>query len=99
MKNIKLRKARGTGEGDKFARLTSTGKVSKGIILDLVNPIASANRFLTLALESADENSQSRQFMLESKTALRQVAQLVSQLDEYAQQIEKEFSGISKDNG
>lgn len=83
------------GAANQYKRLASMGKVSKRIINELSNPIDATNRFINLALQSIDENSQGRQFLLESKQGLRKTAFLVKRLNNYAKRIEKEIREMS----
>ncbi len=80
-------------------RLASMGRKSAGIINELESPIDSINRFINLALQTIGENSQSRQFLLESKQGIRKTSHLLKRLNDYAKKIEKEFLEISKRNG
>ena len=70
------------------------GRRSKGIINDLYNPIDAANRFINLALDGMGEDSQTRQFLLESKQGIRKTTDLLKQLSDYAEKMEKEINGI-----
>ncbi len=72
------------------------GKVSKDIINKLYSPIDAMNRFLNLALQNTDEESQSRQFLLETKLGLRRMSLLLQKLDVYAKRIEEELYEISR---
>lgn len=83
--------------GDKqYDKLASMGKVSKEIISNLYTPIDAMNRFLNLALQNTEEESQSRQFLLETKLGLRRMALLLQKLDTYAKRIEEELYEISR---
>lgn len=75
------------------------GRISVKIINKLYNPIDSINRFINLALQNIEENSQSRQFLLESKQGIRNTAMLLKRLNNYAQKIEKEISDITQRDG
>lgn len=77
-------------------RLASMGEISKGIINDLYSPIDATNRFINLALQSIDENSQGRQFLLESKEGMRKTSMLLNKLNQYARKMEQEFLDIAK---
>lgn len=79
----------------RYRKLALMGKVSKRIINELSNPIDATNRFINLALQRVDENSQSRQFLLESKHGIRKTAFLIKRLNNYAKKIEKEIREIS----
>ena len=78
----------------RYKRLVSIGRRSKGIINDLYNPIDAANRFINLALDGTGEDSQARQFLLESKHGIRRTTDLLKQLSDYAEKMEKEINGI-----
>ena len=83
--------------GDKRCdRLASMGKASKNIISKLYSPIDAMNRFLNLALQNTDEDSQSRQFLLETKLGLRRMSLLLQKLDTYNRRIEEELHEISR---
>lgn len=79
-------------------RLASMCKVSVSIIEELCNPIDSVNRFVNLALETVGENSQGRQFLLESKEGIRRTSLLLKRLNDQARRIEKEIRDISVNN-
>ncbi len=83
----------GTG---RYKRLVSIGELSKGIINDLYSPIDATNRFINLALQSIDENSQGRQFLLESKEGMRKTSMLLNKLNQYARRMEQEFLDIAE---
>ncbi|MFH0764068.1 MAG: hypothetical protein V1927_03615 [Candidatus Omnitrophota bacterium] len=82
----------------RIKKLASMGEISKGIINELYNPIDAANRFINLALQSIDENSQGRQFLLESKEGMRKTSMLLNKLNEYARKMEQEIQNIAKKN-
>lgn len=79
----------------RYRRIDSMGKRSVDIINEMYSPIDSINRFINLALDTIGENSQSRQFLLESKQGIRKASALLKRLDDYAKKIEKEFKEIS----
>ncbi len=72
------------------------GKRYKGIINEISNPIDSTNRFINLALNSVGDNSQGRQFLLESKQGIRKTAVLLKKLNDYSYKIEKEILEMAK---
>ena len=74
------------------------GKTSAGIINELYNPIDAINRFINLALQSLAEDSQSRQFLIESKKGIRKTSVLLKRLNNYVKRIEKESHKISITN-
>ncbi|GEM_PF-3586575 len=80
----------------RYKKLKAMSKEYKGLLSELYNPVDAANRFINLALESVEERSQSRQFLLESKEGLRKTASLLRKLDECSQRMEKEIRGISE---
>jgi len=77
-----------------YRRLTSMGKSSRDIINSLYSPLDAMNRFINLTLQNIEEDSQSRQFLLETKTGLKRVSVLLKKLDTYADKIEEEFNEI-----
>lgn len=83
----------------RYKRLISMGKMSVGIINELDSPIDSINRFINLALHTIGEDSQSRQFLLESKQGIRKTSLLLKRLTRYAKKIEKEIQEISENIG
>lgn len=70
-------------------------KVSAGLVDRLYNPIDAINRFINLALQTVEEGSQSRQFLLESKQGIRRTSNLLKRLNNYTRRIEKEIREIS----
>ena len=74
-----------------YIKLASIGKISANIINELCNPVDAVNRFLNLALQSIEEDSQSRQFILESKSGVRKMSALLKKLNNYAKKMEKEM--------
>lgn len=81
-----------------YRRIISMGEISKGIINELHSPIDATNRFINLALNSIDEGSQGRQFLLESKQGLRKTMLLIKKLNGYAKKMEKEFREMAEEN-
>lgn len=81
-----------------YKRLVSIGAVSKEIINELSSPIDATNRFINLALQCIGENSQGRQFLLESKEGIRKTSLLLKKLNNYAEKIEDEIRKIAKGN-
>jgi hypothetical protein len=79
-----------------YKKLLSMGKISIGLINELDSPIDSINRFINLALQTIEEDSHSRQFLLESKQGIKKTAQLLKRLNNYARKIEKEINGIQE---
>ena len=68
------------------------------MINQLYNPIDAINRFINLALQNIDDDSQSRQFLIESKQGIRETSFLLRRLNKYTKRIEKEASKISQNN-
>ena len=80
----------------RFKKLSAMGKRYKDIIGSMSNPIDSTNRFINLALNTVGDNSQGRQFLLESKQGVRKTAVLLKKLNDYSQKIEKEILEMAK---
>jgi hypothetical protein len=80
----------------KYKKLASMGKISRNIINSLYSPVDAMNRFLNLALHNTEEESQSRQFLLETKLGLKRMSALIGKLDVYADKLEKEFNEVSR---
>jgi tetratricopeptide (TPR) repeat protein len=80
----------------KYRRLTSMGKVSFNIVNKLYNPIDATNRFINLALQHIEEDSQGRQFLLESKVGIRKMAVLLKKLNAYAIKMDKELKELDE---
>jgi signal transduction histidine kinase len=81
-----------------YQKLVAVGKISAHIINELCNPIDATNRFINLALQNIDEDSQSRQFLLESKSGVRRMTVLIKRLNRYARILEKGMQGIVETN-
>ena len=79
-----------------YKEFASMGRKSVGLINKLYSPIDATNRFLNLALVNVEEESEIRQFLLESKSGLRKMSTLLKRLSNYAKRMEKEFYEISK---
>ena len=84
---------------DPYKKLVSIGRMSSGIINELYSPIDAINRFINLALHTIDEDSQGRQFLLESKQGIRKTSILLKKLEGYAKEIEKEATALLEKNG
>jgi len=82
----KEQKSEGSSHTNNLAAMC---KVSTDIIDQLYNPIDAINRFLNLALQSIEGNSQCRQFLLESKQGIRKTSTLLKQLNNYTKELEK----------
>ena len=94
-----LRKKDGNDSGQRrYKKLSLMGKRYKDIIGEISNPIDSTNRFINLALNTVGDNSQSRQFLLESKQGIKKTAALLKRLNDYSLKIEKEIVEMSKIN-
>ena len=90
---------RGNGENNNhsgFKKLSMMGKRYKDIISEISNPVDSTNRFINLALNTVGDNSQGRQFLLESKQGIKKTAALLKKLNDYSLKIEKEIVEMSK---
>lgn len=85
----------GKHKASRSARIASIGKISANIINELFSPVDATNRFINLALQSLEENSQSRQFLIESKKGLRKASLLLKKLNLYVKKLEQEFSEIT----
>ncbi len=81
-----------------YKRLISMGRRSVNIVNELYNPIDAINRFINLALQHIEEDSQSRQFLLESKTGVRKMSALLKRLNNYAKKMEKEMVRITNNH-
>lgn len=86
------------GNNNRFKRISLMGKRYNGIINEITNPIDATNRFINLALHSIGDNSQGRQFLLESKQGIRKTSGLLKKLNDYSKRIEKEIREIAKTN-
>ena len=75
-------------------KIASMGKMSVRIINELYSPIDAVNRFINLALQSLDDDSQSRQFLIESKKGIRKTSTLLKRLNDCVKKIEKETREI-----
>ncbi|MFC1699698.1 hypothetical protein ACFL1I_07075 [Candidatus Omnitrophota bacterium] len=80
-------------------KIASIGKVSENIINELYSPLDAINRFINLALQSLEENSQSRQFLLESKKGVRKTSFLLKRLDNCVRKIEEEINHLEGEVG
>ena len=78
----------------RYKKLSLMGERCKGIISEISNPVDSTNRFINLALNTVGDNSQGRQFLLESKQGIKKTAMLLKKLNDYSQRIEKEILEI-----
>lgn len=79
---------------NRFKKLSLMGKKYNGIINEISSPIDATNRFINLALHSIGDNSQGRQFLLESKQGIKKTLTLLKRLDNYSKKIENEFLDI-----
>ena len=94
--NGKARKkwTNGKRQQGNYKKIASLGKVSRNIISELYSPVDATNRFINLALQTVEEGSQNRQFLLDSKSGLRQMSCLLRRLSKYAKQMEEELYAI-----
>lgn len=83
----------GQGKG-KYKRLASMAKVSFDLINELYKPTDAINRFINLTLQETAEDSQNRQFLLESKSGVRRISFLLKKLNVHAKKLEKEIVQI-----
>ena len=81
---------------ERTAKLELFGRASADLIDKLYTPIDAVNRFINLALHHIDEDSQSRQFLLESKSGVREMAMLLEELNTCSKNMKAEISGIAK---
>ena len=71
-------------------------KVAAQTINRLYYPIDAINRFINLALQSIEDDSQSRQFLIESKQGIRKTSSLLKKLNHCAKKLEQEIQKISR---
>jgi len=76
-------------------KIASMGKRSVSLINKLYSPIDAVNRFINLALQTLDDGSQSRQFLIESKKGIRKTSALLRRLNDCVKKIEAETREIS----
>ena len=74
---------------DNHRKLISMGRITKSIISDLCDPVDAANRFINLTLQELADNSQEKEFLLESKKGIKKASELIKELSYYANEIEK----------
>lgn len=79
----------------RYKKISRMGRVSLGIINEISVPLDTINRFINLTLQTMEENEQGREFLLESKAAIRKTAILLKRLNNYGKKIEKEIREIS----
>ena len=60
-----------TSVQNRYKKLSLMRSKYKGIINKISNPVDSTNRFINLALNTVGDNSQGRQFLLESKQGIK----------------------------
>lgn len=82
-----------TGQNQTYRnrKLVSMGRTSTDIINELYDPLDAVNRFINLALQITDDDSQNRQFLLESKSGVRKMLGLVKKLNDCSRKMEKEI--------
>ena len=85
-----------TSNHHRYKKVACIGRVSMEIINEISVPIDAVNRFLNLTLQTVDESSHSREFLLESKAAIRKTSVLLKRLNNYAKKLEKEIREISE---
>ena len=94
--NGKLRKNK--KESIRFRSVASMCKTATAIISQLYNPIDTSNRFINLALQSLEEDSQSRQFLIDSKHEIRRASILLKRLIIFTKEMEEQLQRISQDS-
>lgn len=80
----------------RYKKLELFGQASADLVNRLFTPIDATNRFINLALHHIEEDSQSRQFLLESKSGIRKMAELLKELGANVRKMEAEISEIAK---
>jgi hypothetical protein len=80
-------------------KLAQECKALLTLVNEIFNPIDSANRFMNLCLQNSEENSQTREFLLESKEALRSASLVLGKLNQQTQKMEKGLQEIIEKNG
>ena len=78
------------GESSQSRKIVLMGKISASIANEIYKPIDAVNRFINLALQGMEEDSQSREFLVESKKGVRRASVLLKRLNNYVDKIEKE---------
>ena len=96
-RQIPVRVKKNNGQ-NRYKKLSLMRRKYKGIINEISNPVDSTNRFINLALNTVGDDSQSRQFLLESKQGIKKTAALLKRLNDYSLKIEKEIVEMSKIN-
>ncbi len=94
-RQIPVRVKKSNGQG-RYKKLSLMRRKYKGIINEISNPVDSTNRFINLALDTVGDNSQGRQFLLESKQGIKKTAALLKRLSDYSLKIEKEVLEMAK---
>jgi len=96
--NNKPHKKGNNSNRHRYKKVACMGKISMEIINEISGPIDAINRFINLTLQTVEENSQGREFLIESKAAIRKTSFLLKRLNNYAKKLEKEISEISADS-
>ncbi len=92
-----VRTKNGNGHNQRsYKKLSLMRERYKGIISEIFSPVDSTNRFINLALNTVGDDSQSRQFLLESKQGIKKTAVLLKRLNNYSQKIEKEILEMTR---
>lgn len=94
----KQKNKKAKNNGPSYKRLSLMSKRYRGMMNEISNPIDATNRFINLALHSAGDNSQERQFLLESKQGIRKTSLLLKKLNEYSKRMEKEILEMARIN-
>ncbi|MBL7068990.1 MAG: hypothetical protein ISS34_03960 [Candidatus Omnitrophica bacterium] len=92
-----FKNSRPRGSAGKYSRFASMGRLSMTILNRLYDPLDAVNRFINLSLQHVEEDSQHRQFLLESKSGIRKLSSLLCQLNRYAKKMETEFARITQE--
>lgn len=79
----------------RYGKIFRMGRISLKIMNEISVPLDSINRFINLTLQTMKEDEQGREFLLESKLAIRKTAILLKRLNNYTKKIEKEIREIS----
>lgn len=95
-KNVtKDKKSQNNNNSGRYKKLARLGTISAYTINEISSPIDAANRFINLTLQTVEENSQSREFLLQSKQGIRRTLLLLKKLNNYAKRIEREIREMS----
>lgn len=93
--NQKIDKEEKDSPAYQYGKIFRMSKISMEIMNEIYAPIDTINRFINLTLQTMEENEQGREFLLESKLAIRKTVVLLKRLNNYAKKIEKEIRELS----